>query len=109
MTIKSPSGFPETCTFKFCTKLFTLFRVSFIYAGRACTHILYEMMDTMARIELEPLEMLRRKATKHGSSSHVYVPKKWIGQTVTVILEVANPSPRGKGRGEKGESSSSTK
>jgi len=67
------------------------------------------MMDTVARVELEALEMLRKKVTRHGGSGHVYVPKKWIGQTVTVILEVANLSPRGKGRGEKGESSSSTK
>jgi len=41
----------------------------------------------MAEFRVKGKEMISKTVAKHGNGAIVYVPKKWIGKKVAVILE----------------------
>ena len=43
-------------------------------------------MKKAIRMEMEGYEIMEKEAEKGGNSGRVYVPKKWIGKKVRIIL-----------------------
>jgi putative transposon-encoded protein len=45
------------------------------------------LVKYMTTFTLEGKELIRKTVAPHGGGAMVYVPKKWIGKTVSVVLE----------------------
>jgi putative transposon-encoded protein len=43
-------------------------------------------MKTAMKVELKGYEVIERVASKGGNSARIYVPKKWVGKKVKIVL-----------------------
>ena len=50
-----------------------------------------DMAETTTLKEMEVLEIVRKQVTKSGNGGAVWVPRKWLGKEVVVLLPKDQP------------------
>jgi putative transposon-encoded protein len=60
--------------------MLNLYFIDIIY-----TYFEFKMDETM-EVRLKAYQVIEKKATRSGSSAHVFVPKEWRGKKVKVLL-----------------------